>query len=74
MDKDPGKVVFELKSEQSVGVLAREGPVGRGRAGDGCEARRRVRKMASVVEGGAVGRKKRDGTGGQEAQPQAHGS
>lgn len=66
--------MFELKSEQSMGVLAREGPVGRGRAGDGCEARRRVRKMASVVEGGAVGRKKRDGTGGQEAQPQAHGS
>ena len=66
--------MFELKSEQSVGVLAREGPVGRGRAGDGCEVRRRVRQMARVVEGGAVGRKKRDGTGGQEAQPQAHGS
>ena len=65
--------MFELKSEQSMGLLAREGPVGRGRAGDGCEARRRVRTMASVVEGGAVGRKKRDGTGGQEAQPQAHG-
>lgn len=38
-DKDPGKVVLELKPEQSVGVLARKGPVGSGQWGGGGQVR-----------------------------------
>lgn len=68
-DKDPGKVVLELKPEQSVGVLAREGPVGSGQWGGGEQVkgmgreggserrpvRWRARQLAGERETGWVG-------------------